>query len=138
MANRDALSKASGRPHSIESIAPTALGELIGVSLTDTNILTVYTGSATKIAVISYVMVVCTGASAVTTPPVAKVTTGAVDVFPAQALIGLEAVNKVWMWPMALGASKIVPAGQTLNIEIVTASVSPFHYANFYAYGYEM
>ena len=131
------LSKVGGRTHSQPAVGLHVLGRAIEVDLTVGGSVGIFEANVSKTGIISYVLVVCTLADAVTVLPTARLTIDGNDVYSSQQLLGLDDVNKVWSWPLGLVASKAVQSGRVVIFEVVTPSVATTHQADIFVYGYE-
>jgi len=134
----DPIEKAAGRPYGSTVISVVKLAEVVGMDVTSAGQIGVYIAGPVQTTVITAATVTCTAASGVTTPATASIITGGLPIFPPQLMAGLDAVGKVWSWPLGVGASKQVQPGASayfvVNVEAAAAAQS----VDIKVYGYEL
>jgi len=130
------LDKQAGRSYGQASANILKLGESLGVLLTGTPSVSLYTVPAGRRVVCSYATVVCITATGVTGVATARVEIAGTEVFSSQPLLGLDAVDKVWRWPLTVGASKSGGAAQTITFTVDSPATATTQTADVRLYGY--
>lgn len=130
------LNKFTGRPYgqSINNI--TKLGEALSVDLTSPGSTALYPIPTGCEAVVAYVTVSCAAATSVTVVASAKVETVADILLPDQPLIGLDAADKVWMWPFPAGKTSVSIPGTTISLVVTSGATATNQTADVRLYGY--
>jgi hypothetical protein len=98
------------------------LATVVGINARATGTTALYTVPTGATAVITKIIIRCTAATAVTSPPTLNVGVTAGDQMPSTPLTGFTAVQKSWVFsPSGLG--NLVTSTQVLNLGVDTAAV---------------
>lgn len=130
------INKFAGRPYGETISNISKLGEALNVNLTGAGQVSLFAVPTSREVVVAYATIYCTAATAVTVEAVARIETASNILLAEQSLIGLNAVDKVWMWPFPAGKTFVSTQGATISLNIVTGATATSQTADVRLYGY--
>lgn len=131
-----ALNKGPGRSYGRASANIVKLGESLGISLTGTPTATLYTAQSGRRVVGAYITVVCTAATGVTVVATASASSAGAPLFQSQPMLGLDAADKMWRWPLTVGAAKSSGGAQSITFSVDSPATATAQTADVRLYGY--
>ncbi|MGD9725629.1 MAG: hypothetical protein AB7V39_04440 [Nitrospiraceae bacterium] len=112
------------------------LNSINGLTLVESLSIELYVAPVTKSAIITSVVLECTDAMTIVTPPSVSVNVAGTTILPSSPLVGFDAPNKLWQWPFPLGVAVVAAPTETVVLSIDVASAAISHGFNVRVYGY--
>jgi len=130
------LGKQAGRPYGQTDGSVRLLGESLGVDLTSAGAGSLFVTPGGRQSVVSYVTVTCVSATAVTVVASARIENNTKVLLSNQPLLGLDAADKVWMWPLPVGTMVVTAGGGTTSFRVTSPATATTQLADIRLYGY--